>query len=144
MKKNVNIGDKITFGAYKRKKISGKEPIEWLVLDKNENGILVISDKGLDCKQYTERYESVTWETCTLRKWLNGDFYKSAFSVREKKLINTTSVVVHKNPKYKTKPGTAFGRGKNKLIPTIGNDTNDKIFLLSITEVEKYFKSKED
>ena len=70
--------------------------------------------------------ESVTWETCTLRKWLNGDFLNAAFSAEEQVRLETVTVTADKNPKYDTDPG---------------NDTQDKVFLLSIDEVNRYFAS---
>ena len=71
----------------------------------------------------------VTWETCSLRKWLNGPFLNAAFSTEEQAQIQSTIVSADKNPKYSTNPGNA---------------TTDKVFLLSINEVEKYFSSDED
>lgn len=73
---------------------------------------------------YNERYTEVTWETCTLRKWLNEDFFIEAFSTEEKDSIVLATVKAQKNPYYDTNPG---------------NDTNDRIFLLSFEETEYYF-----
>ena len=95
---------------------------------KKGNRILVISDKALDCQTYNSSITSVTWETCTLRKWLNNDFVNAAFSDDEKAMIPTVTVSADKNPKYDTDPGNA---------------TKDKVFLLSIVEAEKYFASDE-
>ena len=71
-------------------------------------------------------YTDVTWETCTLREWLNNDFVNAAFSAEEQAIIPTVTVYADKNPEYSTNPGNA---------------TQDKIFLLSITEASKYFSS---
>ena len=87
---------------------------------------LVISKYALDCKCYNETYQSVTWETCTLRAWLNDDFLNSAFSESEKSKIPTVMISADANPNYSTNPGNA---------------TEDQIFLLSITEAKKYFSS---
>ena len=84
---------------------------------------MLLSAYGLDAKWYNEKLEDITWETCTLRKWLNEEFFDSAFSAEEQELIITTKVKNPDNPEYKT-PG--------------GNDTEDKVFLLSISEAEKY------
>ena len=78
------------------------------------------------CKKYHKDYKSITWEECTLRTWLNGSFLNAAFSAEEQKQILTTIVSADENPSYSTNPG---------------NNTSDKIFLLSITEVNKYFSS---
>ena len=87
---------------------------------------LVISKYALDCKQYNTNYTDVTWETCTLRKWLNNDFLGAAFSAEEKAMIPTVTVSADKNPEYITNPGNA---------------TQDQVFLLSVKEANKYFSS---
>ena len=120
-------GGTVFFGAYEQDNntSNGKEDIEWQVLAKENDKILVISDKALDCQPYNnEKYAKVTWETCTLRKWLNTDFLDSAFSPDEKAKIPTVTVSADKNPEYSTNPGNA---------------TQDQVFLLSIPEVNEYF-----
>ncbi len=126
--KSLNVGDTYRFGSYEQdnNKSNGQEDIEWLVLAKEGTKILVISKEALDCKPYNTSYTYVTWETCTLRKWLNNDFINAAFSAEEKAMIPTVTVSAHKNPDYSTNPGNA---------------TQDQVFLLSITEVNRYFSS---
>lgn len=126
--KSVNVGDTYRFGSYEQdnNKSNGQEDIEWLVLAKEGTKILVISKEALDCKPYNTSYTDVTWETCTLRKWLNNDFINAAFSADERTMIPTVTVSADKNPDYSTNPGNA---------------TQDQVFLLSITEVNKYFSS---
>ena len=126
--KKASVGSYITFGTYEQDNNTGngKEDIEWLVLAKENNRLLVISRYALDCKPYNKEDTSVTWETCTLRKWLNNDFLNAAFSSTEKAMIPTVTVSADKNPKYSTSPGNA---------------TQDKVFLLSIPEANKYFTS---
>jgi len=123
-------GDTVLFGSYEQDNYisNGKEAIEWLVLAKEENRMLVISQYTLDCRQYNTSYTSVTWESCTLRKWLNEDFFNAAFSDEEKTRILAATVSADKNPDYKTDPGNA---------------TQDKVFLLSIAEANEYFKNDE-
>ena len=125
----ASVGDYILFGKYEQdnKTSNGKEPIEWLVLAKEGNKLLVISKYCLDCKPYASAETKVNWETCSLRTWLNDAFYNNAFSNDEKNLIAITTVTADKNPDYST---------------TQGSNTLDKVFLLSVTEVNKYFKSK--
>lgn len=124
--RNAAIGDKIIFGTYEQDNVTsnGAEDIEWLVLAKENNKILVISDKALDCQKYNSTSGLTTWEECSLRKWLNDSFLNEAFSEEEKVLIQSTTISADKNPKYSTNPGNA---------------TTDKIFLLSCIEAEKYF-----
>lgn len=121
-------GEYIKFGAYEQDNntANGKEDIEWLVLEVKDGKALVISKYALDCKQYNTNYTDVTWEACTLRKWLNNDFLGAAFSAEEKAMIPTVTVSADKNPDYSTNPGNA---------------TQDQVFLLSITEADKYFSS---
>ena len=127
----AKVGDTIIFGAYEQDNNTGngKEPIEWRVLAKEGNRILVISKYGLDAKAYNDIYTSTTWETCTLRQWLNNDFYNAAFSEEEKAAIPTVTVTAEDNAEYST---------------YAGKDTNDKVFLLSIREANQYFSSDED
>ena len=126
--KVAKVGDYVFFGAYEQDNntSNGKEDVEWLVLEVKDEKALVISKYALDCKQYNTSYTDVTWETCTLRKWLNNDFINAAFSADEKAMIPTVTVSADKNPDYITNPGNA---------------TQDKVFLLSITEANKHFSS---
>ncbi len=114
--KVANIGDYVFFGSYKNK------DIEWLVLDVKDGKALVISKYALHS---ASNYEDNSWENCYLRTWLNNEFINSAFSQYEQAKIPT--VTVHN---YKT-----------KYSQSDGNSTQDKIFLLSIDEVNKYFNS---
>ena len=126
--KVAKAGDYVFFGAYEQDNntSNGKEDIEWLVLEVKDGKALVISKYALDCQQYNTSDTDVTWEACTLRKWLNSNFINSAFTVEEKAMIPTVTVSADKNPGYSTNPGNA---------------TQDQVFLLSITEANKYFNS---
>ncbi len=124
----ARVGDCVIFGAYEQDNniSNGKEDIVWLVLEIKDGKALIISKYALDCQPYNRSYTDVTWETCTLREWLNNDFVNAAFSAEEQAIIPTVTVYADKNPEYSTNPGNA---------------TQDKIFLLSITEASKYFSS---
>ena len=128
---SLQIGDIYIFGTYEQDNdvSNGKEEIEWQVLAKEDYRVLLISKYALDCVQYNSEREYVTWETCSLRKWLNETFINSAFNSDEQALIPETNVSADKNPEYSTNPGNA---------------TKDKIFLLSISEVNKYFSSDDE
>ena len=123
---SIKVGDTIEFGKYEQDNNTrnGAEIIEWRVLAVEDGKALIISEYGLAAKPYNETYTSVTWETCTLRKWLNNDFYNSAFTTEEKSRIKSTTLVNKDNPDYGTDGG---------------NNTVDKVFLLSLEEAEKYF-----
>lgn len=130
---NVKVGDIITFGNYWQgeDKSAGKQPVEWQVLDVKDGKALVISKYGLMNHKYNKEWTGVTWETCTLRKWLNDTFIKDIFSAEEMKAVTLSDVSADKNPSYAS------------CKTNQGNDTNDKLFLLSIKEVEQYFVSNE-
>ena len=111
------------------------EPIKWRVLNRNGNDALLLADVALDDQEYNTNDEDVTWETSSMRSWLNGygasvnqpktdyskkNFINSAFTSTQMNAIKTTNVVNNNNINY----GTAGG-----------NNTSDKVFLLSESEV---------
>ena len=123
----INVGDYISFGSYPQSKAGNDEtPIEWLVLDCDGGTALLVSRYALDCKPFNEKQEDTTWETCTLRGWLNNEFFNKAFSAKEKQSILQSDVSADKNPKCDTNPGNA---------------TKDMVFLMSVVEAYKYFES---
>ena len=124
----ANVGDTVYFGAYEQDNntSNGKENIEWIVLAKENGKALFISKQALDCQQYNTSRTVVTWESCSLREWMNGTFLNNAFSSDEQAKIATMAVSADKNPRFSTNPG---------------DTTVDKVFLLSITEAEKYFST---
>ncbi len=114
-------GDIIKFGSYEKDyPVNGKDPIEWVVLDKKKDGLLVMSKYALDCLPYNTELVDTTWAECTLREWLNKKFYNAAFNSVEKKMIKTAAVKNEDNPYHGTEGG---------------KNTKDKVFLLSISEV---------
>lgn len=131
----VRVGDTITFGNYRQEnndKTNEKKPIEWIVLDKKENKALLISKYGLDVQPYHTESVEVTWETCSLRKWLNGSFLENAFTEREREAILETNV------------DNSMSQGAAAYKTVGGNNTKDKVFLLSYHEARKlYFHSDE-
>ncbi len=109
----MEIGDRVTFGDY-----------EWNVLAKKENMALVITEYVIDRRPYHDEYMDVTWADCSLRKYLNGEFYEK-FKADEKEKIAQVINTNPDNPWYGS-------RG--------GEDTEDYIFLLSVEEaVCEYF-----
>ena len=124
-KPKVKVGEVITFGNYYLVDAQKMEPVEWRVLEVSDNKALLITEYGITSKPYNNKFENITWAESDIRKWLNSDFYFTAFNTDERKRIADTFVVNSENPKYGT-PG--------------GVNTTDKIFLLSITEAQKYFK----
>ena len=127
----INIGDTVEFGEYEQNSVEGeKDSMKWLVIDKQDDKLLVINKYAVDVRPYSDNseLESVTWETCSLRKWLNGEFFENSFSKQEKRLIRSTTIQNENNPKNATSGG---------------NPTKDKIFVLSLDEVYKLLNSYE-
>lgn len=126
----LEVGDIYTFGKCEQDNntLNGKEKIEWIVLEKKNGKILVISKYALDCMPYNTDDSSVTWETCSLRAWLNNEFINNAFTGEQQSMIQTIKVANYDNSRYNTDGG---------------NNTKDKVFILSIDEVNKYFASDE-
>lgn len=119
------VGDIVYWGRYEQdnKTINGKEIIQWRVLDKRQNRLLLMSEKSLDEKPYNMKAVDVTWETCTLRDWLNNTFVHEAFSSDEKSVIIRTELVNEDNAEYGTDGGS---------------NTFDDVFILSFNEVKIY------
>ena len=120
-------GDVITFGTYEQDNNldNGAEAIEWLVLNRDGNKALVISKYCLEQMPFNNTLAPVTWENCTIRKWLNNDFFNTAFSADEK-----TSVLVS---------NISYPDDVDHEEPT--RTTKDRIFLLSENEALLYFDS---
>ncbi len=112
----AEIGGIVSFGAYEQdsNESNGKEPLEWIILSKEDDRALLVSLYGLGKELYNNEIEKVTWETCSLREVLNSPFYEYAFSSGEQTMICTS---------------------------LLEDDIEDKVFLLSPEEAEKYFAS---
>ena len=123
---HMNEEGYIVFGAYEQDgdESNGPEPIEWEVLEENGNGTFLVSRYVLDVQPYNTEETDVTWESCTLRSWLNDEFLNKAFTEREQEHIRITEVMNPDNPYYGT-PG--------------GNSTRDRIFLLSADEAISHY-----
>ena len=132
---NVSVGDKVQFGLYPQT-ADGYDftPIEWRILARSDNEILVISEKLIDSLPYNEDGKEVHWVDSDIRKWLNNDFYNSAFNVYEKSAIKKSCctgngayvVVDYEKNEYDYKE---VGCG----------DTEDHVFLLNVQETRMYF-----
>ena len=90
-------GDVVLFGSYEQNNIrsDGAEPIEWIVLDVKSDRILLLSQYALDSERYHYRKESVSWDTCSVRDWLNTTFYEAAFTCSEQRSILSSGTSVY-------------------------------------------------
>ncbi len=125
----IAVDSIVIFGRYEQDDNSdnGPEAIEWLVLDVQDGKALLTSRYGLDDMAYHDvEYAPVTWEECAVRRYLNGDFLQAAFTEEEQAAILTTTV------------DNSAAQGNSVWETDGGNNTEDKIFLLSVAEVEKY------
>lgn len=129
-------GNIVTFGQYEQDadETNGSEAIEWIVLDYDEanHKSLLLSRYGLDAQPYNTELVDITWEQCTLRTWLNGTFLNKAFTAGEQKEILLTNV------------DNGSSQGYSEYGASGGNNTQDKIFLLSCAEANKYFSVTSD
>ena len=130
----VKVGEIVIFGKYEQdgNEMNGSEPIEWLVLQVQGNKAMLTSRYALDVKPYeTDQFkENLTWETCELRNWLNNDFFSAAFTAEEQAAI----------PAVKVNCAAEEGLGWS---PEKGNDTQDRVYLLSLTEARDLFADNE-
>lgn len=87
--KIAEVGDIIFFGTYEQDNNSdnGKEDIEWLVLTKENNKLLLISKYGLERMPFNNTRSEFNWETSTIKKWLNTDFLLNSFSTEQQNNI---------------------------------------------------------
>ena len=120
------VGETIEFGNYPQDKDGTEKPIEWIVMKKEGNQVLLLSKYVLDAKPYNKEWEDVTWETSDIRQWLNNEFYTTAFNKAEKAKIQTSLIKNKDNSEH----GTSGG-----------NDTEDKVFLLSKKEAKTLFSN---
>jgi len=117
--KTVKRGAVIEFGKF----------LKWRVLDIEDKKALLITDTIIGKRQYHDKNLVITWDKCTLQKYLNCDFIERFFSEEDKKRIVNTKVTNPDNLWYGVKCGT---------------ETTDKIFLLSLEEADKYFGNSGD
>lgn len=118
-----------------------KQPIKWRVLSVDGDDAFLLSDKNIDGRQYNLTHTDVTWETCSVRSWLNGygaeaniegvdyssnNFLVDAFSADERSAIKITNVVTNDK---------GYGMG-GEIEAEGGNDTSDQVYFLSLDEVK--------
>ena len=122
---SCKVGDCILLGKYEQNNnlADGSEDIKWIVLEKKDNKILVISKYGLDCQPYHNERENVSWETSSLKKWLNSVFYYMAFTESEAEMISKTLISEKEELEYDTQTQ---------------EEKENKLFLLSIEEMNDY------
>ena len=131
--KEAEPGNTVYFGSYEQDNVTedGKEPIEWVVLAKDGNRIMLLSGKVLLYKQFQENDMPVNCDSCTLRAWLTGEFYNEAFSSEEQQRIPAVTVRAEANPLL----------AQRSVRLKAGDDTEDKVFLLGYAEAGTYVET---
>lgn len=136
---NAEVGDTVVLGKYSSDEnymeddsIMAENGIRWKVLEKQDNKMLVICDLRIWTESYNDIDERTTWATCSLREWLNEALIDECFSDEEKARILSTNI---SNPAYVTTNGDVYDQGKN---------TVDKLYLLSVDELNKYKQLQSD
>ncbi len=125
----LEAGDVVTFGNYEQDGYGSADPIEWIVLKSDDNTVTLISKYVLDCVKYDEKKDKPSyWESCTLRAWLNGEFFSTAFSADEAKFVSEITNANPDNVKCGTKGGA---------------DTTDRVYLLSIDEAKALLSAEQ-
>ena len=127
------VGNTIKYGRYEQDNdlTNGKEDIEWIVLNVQEDGLCVLTTRyALDAKPFSSKKEkNTTWNNSTVREWLNNEFYKDAFSEETDILLASTG--------KDNDPGNE-GLEINDAIE------DDKVFLLGSQEINHFFKTKDE
>ncbi len=116
------VGSVFEFGQYEQDNNldNGREPIEWIILDREDDTMTLISRYALDVHSYHDDPEGTDWENSDLRHWLNDIFYNDAFSAEEQARLQTVNISNSGSP-----------------------DTEDFVYLLSVEEAGQYFDSDE-
>lgn len=113
----MQVGEKMIFDRYK-----------WHILDIQNDRALIITEDVIELRPYHNKYKETTWHDCEMRNYLNGEFYDRFDENSKSRILHVTNKNMD-NPWYGT---------------IAGNETIDKIFLLSLDEVCKYFGDSTD
>ncbi|MDR3075500.1 MAG: DUF6273 domain-containing protein [Candidatus Methanoplasma sp.] len=113
------VNDRV-FGNFPQSKKGAIEPIQWRVLDRRDGAVLLISEFVLDRLPFDSGTAN-NWAESGVRKWLNTEFFNTAFNEKEKSAILET-----------------------EHVNNAGGNTEDKVFMLSAEEAQTYFKNDGD
>ena len=124
------VGDVVVIGSYEQDNVldNGKEPLEWIVLEVQEDKAWLMTKYCIDQVIFYPERVPMYWGKSDLRAWLNSDFLQETFTAEEQEIILTTTV-------ENTNPHGMKGAGA---------DTEDKIYLLSKPEVLHFMPEMAD
>lgn len=125
-----DVGHIFRFGRYPQETNStcNVREIEWIVLANDGKNVTMLSKHGLTAKPYNSEKKLAKWEVCSLRTWLNQEFYNSAFSGNQKQIIKDVPMKTQRNSGYRS--GACIA-------------TTDKVFLLTIDDAKRYFPTND-
>ena len=143
---SAKVGDTVEFGRIIQDySLDKEEPISWKVYDVQDGHMLLVSEKVLYDYSYHECHNDTSWKDSKLCRMLNHDFYSSAFSKEERKML--CGKKSEDNPDWNITDKNAFSYFINKTGDYDYEDIRVKtelVFVLSKADVEKYMPSSED
>ena len=133
--------DTVKFGKFAFDKTSNKkEDIEWFVLDKSDDQIVLISKYILDDMELwddgreDEIYTGIVIERTKCFKWLNSNFLYDSFTRSEiDKIVRAINNMKTQHYYYSDKLDVLYDRA-----------VHSKVFLLNKAYLDKYFTYRED
>ena len=130
----LKVGDTFVFGSYAPEGDYEKLPVTWQVLKKEEERMLVLSQKILDLQPFHREEHPVRWENCDLRQWLNMDFWNAAFTPEEQQMICQSEA--NDDP---------LGELLWQMLDmeTATSDISDRVFLLSQADIMACFPGED-
>ena len=122
------VGEVVTFGKYETDgdAENGTEALRWIVLNNRDDLVTLITEQSIAGMRYHFNASETSWAECSLRSWLNGTFYTSAFDLTEADFICKNYITTPANPDFPSPNGEA---------------TVDKVYLLSMNEALQYFRT---
>lgn len=121
MAKKHEDGSIIRFGNYYKNNETTKEPIEWIVVQAENDKVFVITKDIIECKTFDDKGSKI-WKDSSLRSWLNNDFLKIAFTESERNDIPDVNL--------------------NTTVDGNETSTTDKVFILASDEIEGWLEGK--
>ena len=123
---DAQVGDSVWFGHYEQDadKSNGTELVEWIVLGRLDDKVMLLAKDNIDLQQFNEEGEPTNWEECSLRSWMNENMFADLFAPYEAKRVLLSPVL----------SATTVETDSN------GGDTEDHLFLLSYDEAAKYLE----